>query len=126
MSSDVQNEANEFDEERFRVVDGRFEITPAGLERYRERFARAGFDITKITTLDGFEAALEGSFHIELEAAETMVMNKKYSNALEGELLRAVIRGDEAEKARISEKLRRRDLLSLQVIIGGASCEAPR
>lgn len=109
----------------FEVIDGKFRLTAAGEARYRERFARAGFDISRIDSSESFERALEGSFHIEWDAAAEQVLSKKYVSALEADLLRAALRGDEAEKQRIEAVLRRRHHLGLHVITGGAN-GAPR
>ncbi len=109
----------------FEVMDGKFRLTAAGEARYRERFARAGFDISRIDSSESFERALEGSFHIEWDAAAEQVLRKRYARALEADLLRAALRGDEAERQRIEAVLRKRHHLGLEVINGGAN-GAPR
>ena len=55
------------------TATGRIRFTQAGISRYGERFARAGFLIRHITTMKEFEAAVDASFTLEMEklAADT-------------------------------------------------------
>ena len=55
------------------ATTGRIRFTQAGVERYKERFAKAGFAIRRITTMREFEAAVDASFALEMEhlAADT-------------------------------------------------------
>lgn len=45
---------------------GKIRFTRAGDEKYGARFARAGFDIRKITTMREFESAVDASFAQEM------------------------------------------------------------
>lgn len=51
-------------------------FTPIGIRRYKERFARAGFDITKIDDAEALDAAMRGSWHIEMLCL-TEVLNER-------------------------------------------------
>ena len=55
------------------ATTGRIRFTQAGISRYGERFARAGFSIRQITTMKEFEAAVDASFALEMKklASET-------------------------------------------------------
>lgn len=55
------------------TVTGHIRLTQAGVDRYRERFARAGFAVRDITTMGTFEAAVDASFALEMKklASET-------------------------------------------------------
>lgn len=96
-------------------------FTPTGIERYRERFARAGFDIRRIETADQLGDAIEGSWHVELqcliEFLETRPKGPDH-DPIEAATLRAFHRGDAAEHQRLAEVLRRRNLLKLRVVRG--------
>jgi hypothetical protein len=55
------------------MATGHIRLTRAGVDRYGERFARAGFAVCDITTLAAFEAAVDASFALEMKklASET-------------------------------------------------------
>jgi hypothetical protein len=65
---------------------GRIRFTRAGVERYRTRFARVGFDITSIRTLAQFEAAVDASFAREMRelAATARGEDRQLDEALKG------------------------------------------
>lgn len=46
---------------------GKIRFTRAGCEKYGARFARAGFDIRKITSMQAFESAVDASFAQEMQ-----------------------------------------------------------
>ena len=96
-------------------------FTTLGIARFKERFARAGFDIATINDIDAFQRALDGSFHVETALANERIFNTTYSDKLEGDLLKATLRGDEAEKRRLTELLQRRRRLGLRVVKSDAS-----
>lgn len=120
----MSNYLDQFDEETlpsfaqcFLVCGDQVRFTPLGLKRYKARFERAGFDVRKITNADELERALQGSLHIDLaEAADWFERRHAGKNSLEHQLVRAVMKGDEAEGQRLTEKLRRRRRLGLRVI----------
>lgn len=95
-------------------------FTPLGVRRYRERFARAGFDIARIETAEDLQRALEGSWHIELACVLAAVAERRkdspYKDPLEEALLRAFRRGDEAEMKRLQDVLERRNRRKLRVV----------
>jgi hypothetical protein len=95
-------------------------FTPLGVRRYRERFARAGFDIAQIETAEDLQCAIEGSWHIELEcfmaAVEERWSGLPNRDRLEEALLRATTLGDDAERQRLEKVLERRNRLKLRVV----------
>ena len=116
VSADAANdETREASEPMFRLVGGRFQLTTAGMDRYRERFARAGFNIENIRTIDAFEEAVRASYRAE-EAALNSALLKKYADELEARLLRAIARGNDAERQRVTELLQRRRHLGLKSV----------
>lgn len=125
-SSSAANDAvKAMDVPVFEVVAGVFRLTPEGIARYKERFAKAGFRIDAIKSAEAFETALEGSLHIELDEIAARISRTRYSDALEGALLKAVVNQDEAERQRIAGLLQRRRSLGLQCITGGAGEAQP-
>lgn len=69
--------------------DGRIRVNRNGRDRFQDRFQRAGFDIDKIRTLDEFEAALRGSWHIVVED-----MKKSLGESLQDQTVRATLDRD--------------------------------
>jgi hypothetical protein len=46
-------------EQCFKLFDGRLRVNAHGRERFDDRLRRGGFDIEKVRTFDGLEAALK-------------------------------------------------------------------
>jgi hypothetical protein len=126
---EAMNYLDEYDEETlpgfaqcFLVCGQQARFTPIGLKRYKERFQRAAFDVKKITTVEALEAALVGSFHIDMQAlAERFERRHAGKNSVEHQLVRAEMRGDEAEMERLLEKLERRNRLGLRAVSATSS-----
>jgi hypothetical protein len=96
----------------FLVCGDAVRVTQVGLMRYKERFARAGFDIAKIKTAEDLQRALEGSWHIELACLEALG-NANSGSPLERAFVKAVESGNEAESERLQKLLERRYRLRL-------------
>jgi hypothetical protein len=100
------------------VLNGsKVHFTPVGIRRYRERFARAGFDIAKINDAEDLQRAIEGSWHVESDCLAEVLAERRVpadEDPLERAILDAARAGDEAETERLSKKLdhRRRACLS--------------
>jgi len=93
-----------------RGADGSVVFTIMGLKRYRERFARAGIDIRKISTVEQLREAKEKSWGIELGLLIERVREtgRRCGDELEAQYVEAVLCGTEAERRRIEMKLRSR------------------
>lgn len=65
---------------------GRIRLTSMAVERYRERFARAGFHVEDIRTLEQFEAAIDAMFRREMEeyGAESHGIDPELDRVLDG------------------------------------------
>ena len=116
------DDLDEFDDNAARiehcvVFDGdRLHLTNVGLERFRERFARAGLDIRLIKTCDQLSEALSLSFQMEWERVVAQVAAKKpksYRERIEREYLVAIALGNESEKLRLGSILDRLNALKL-------------
>ena len=86
-------------------------FTTVGIERYKERFARAGFDIARITEAEEFGRALEASWHIEMACFVEVSLERRATSKgdpLEWALLDATRSGNCAEAAKLLRKLRHR------------------
>lgn len=100
------------------VLNGsKVHFTPVGIRRYRERFARAGFDIAKINDAEDLQRAMEGSWHVESGCLDEVLAGGRGQvdeDPLERAILDAVRSGGDAETVRLSRKLdhRRRARLS--------------
>jgi hypothetical protein len=75
--------------------DGKIRVNEQGRARFKDRFQRAGFDVDKIRTLDEFEAALYGSWHIVIGDMkkgwnETMVRTGQ-KGSLQDQAVRAIM-----------------------------------
>lgn len=98
------------------VFDGdRLHFTKVGLDRFRERFARAGINIRTVKTVDQLDDACRASFGAEMQAFADMVMSRKGPRA-ERALVAAIALGDEAEIQRLSDVLDRRRRIGLKLV----------
>ncbi len=70
-------------------------FTPAGLARYTQRFAAAGYDISEIRTLDQLEEALTASWPFEQTRLSDWVAERTSGDPLERSLLLAVTQGEQ-------------------------------
>lgn len=70
-------------------------FTPAGLARYTQRFAAAGYDISEIRTLDELEEALTASWPFEQTRLSDWAAERTSGDPLERSLLVAVSQGEE-------------------------------
>lgn len=52
---------------------GRIRFTRIGIEKYGADFARAGFDIHQIHTMNQFEAAVDASFRFKMESLSRQI-----------------------------------------------------
>lgn len=96
-------------------------FTPVGIRRYRERFARAGFDIAKINDAEDLQRAMEGSWHVESDCLAAILAERRVTadeDPLERAILDAARAGDEAETERLSRKLDHRRRASLSAVKG--------
>jgi hypothetical protein len=96
-------------------------FTPVGIRRYRERFARAGFDIAKINDAEDLQRALEGSVHVEAECLVGVSAERRSpcdEDPLERAILNAARAGDETEAERLSRKLDHRRRAGLSAVKG--------
>ncbi len=98
---------------------GRLYFTEVGRRRYQERFARAGFAIGKIKNWSDFDAAMEGSYHIELVELEKK-RPRTISDPLQAAMLRALEADDQAELERLKRKLQTRN--QLRLVVNGEAC----
>jgi hypothetical protein len=105
------------DGRHFLILGSRVRFTTAGVRRFKERFARAGFDIAKIRRIDQFEAALVGSFHVEQAAIEAWFKRRHGGKTdLESTFAVAVMCGDDAEARRLRARLERRREVAMQLV----------
>jgi len=91
-------------------------FTPIGIRRYRERFARAGFDIATIVDAEDLQRAIEGSYLVEAECLAEVLAERRTQqpgDALEWALRDALKAGNSAEAARLTKKLAHRRRASL-------------
>ncbi len=88
-------------------------FTPTGIRRFRERFARAGFDLRRIRTEEDFDRALVGSWHVEVEMASRAYPPPKTGSRLERQLLEALLAGDDAAIERCRSRLVRARALKI-------------
>ncbi len=104
-------------EQCFVFFDGKLRANANGRKRFGERFARAGFDIDRITTLDELQAALEGSWHIVWGDVE-LALERRYAGktSIEHQLFRAVYRSNDEEAQRLRRKLERIRRLGLRLV----------
>ncbi len=65
---------------------GKIRLTQTAIERYGERFARAGYNARQITTGQQFQAAVDASFALEMQhlASTARGTNPELDNALAG------------------------------------------
>jgi hypothetical protein len=70
-------------------------FTPAGLARYTQRFAAAGYDISEIRTLDELEEALTASWPFEQTRLSDWIAERTPGDPLERRLLLAVTQGEQ-------------------------------
>jgi hypothetical protein len=95
-------------EQCFVFFDGKLRANDNGRRRFGDRFRRAGFDIDRISTFDELDAALRGSFHIEMRDLEEAFERRAGSvNSLEHQAVRAQFRGDFEASRVLLEKSRR-------------------
>lgn len=107
-----------------KINGGRVYFTPIGIRRYRERFARVGFDVADIVTVEDLQLAIESSWHIELECFRKACSERPLPadmDPLERKFLLARRRGDDAEAARIVRLVERRASLGLSLVAGPAT-----
>lgn len=98
------------------VVSGEsLRFTAAGRERYAERFARAGIDISRIRTLTQLRNALKDSAESELTAFADYV-RAKHRPALERDWLVAAAIGSESEITALAGKLARRNRQGFRIV----------
>lgn len=98
-------------------------FTPVGIRRYKERFARAGFDIAQIVDADDLQRSLEGSFHVELQCLAELrdeQREQRTGDPIEWALRDALFAGDRSVAARLKRKLRHRGRAELRAISGGS------
>lgn len=94
-------------------------FTPAGIRRYRDRFALAGFDIAAIRDAEQLQEAIAGSFHIEMACLAQLRAERRGARTgdpLEWALWDAMDAGDTTEIARLKRKLRHRRRAGLKVV----------
>ena len=65
---------------------GKIRLTQTAIERYDERFARAGYNARQITTQQQFQAGVDASFALEMQhlASTARGTNPELDNALAG------------------------------------------
>lgn len=94
-------------------------FTTVGIARYKERFARAGFDIAKISEAEQLGLALEASWHIEMECFSQVSLERRATgngDPVECSHRDATRSGDRARAAQLLQKLRHRRRVSLKLL----------
>jgi hypothetical protein len=98
------------------VVSGEsLRFTAVGRQRYAERFARAGIDISTIRTLARLRNALEDSADTELKAFADYV-KAKHPPGDERDWLIAVAIGSEGEIAALAGRIARRNRHGVRIV----------
>jgi len=97
--------------------NGVFTLTEAGIEKYRQRFARFGIRVEALRTLEDFQNALVCSTAGFFDELVDMASNGPPS--LERKLLIAVAKGDNHEFQRLNALATARNRLGLSLIKGG-------
>lgn len=98
--------------------DGRVYFTPVGIQRYAERFARAGFDIAKINTVEEFGIAERQSFHIEMECLTEVLQERRPERMRNSQLLKwldASRVGNKVEADRLEREMKEADRRRMSV-----------
>lgn len=103
----------------FVFFDGKLRANDNGRRRFGDRFRRAGFDIDRISTFDELDAALRGSFHIEMrDLEEAFERRAGGAKSLEHRAVRAQFRGDFEASRVLLEKSRRIRASKLKLVRG--------
>ncbi len=106
-------------EKCFVFFDGKLRANDNGRRRFGDRFRRAGFDIDRISTFDELDAALRGSFHIEMrDLEEAFERRAGGANSLEHQAVRAQFRGDFEASRVLLEKSHRVRASKLKLVRG--------
>lgn len=96
---------------------GTLRFTPAGEERYRARFGKAGIDIRAIRTHQGLVKALEKTWDQEWDGAIAQIQARTGEDpSLDRQLLNAVLAEDGPEIERLEALIGKREAIGLRIV----------